>query len=100
MAQNFLFLKPSENEPIDRIINLDLMSSAFKNPDPNAKEKTIVWVGTGEIKMGMPFDEFLIHVQRLIAENYKLGHDYSLARENERMVALGKVMSDVMKCDH
>lgn len=93
--QSLLFLKPADDAEIDRVINIDLMSTAYANPEGG----TIAICGNAEIRMSLPFPEFVKKVEFLIAENYRTAHESSIKWHQKRMDDLESVMKDVMK-DH
>lgn len=92
--QSLMFLKSTDDGPIDRIINIDLISTAYPNPDG---EGTIVIVGNASISMGMPFAEFVKKIEFLIAENYRIGTESSLKWHEKRMADAEKTLKNTLK---
>jgi hypothetical protein len=90
--QRMLFLKPKEDEPIDRIINLDHLATAYRAEDGS----TMLIVEGAHISMGMKFEDFLAKVQELIAANYRDSAERSAFWERSRMENLKHVISEAM----
>ena len=96
--QTLLMLRPTDDEPINRIINIELMSTA--NVDPNDENRTVVYCAGVEIKLGIPFEKFLKSVEHLVAENYRIGNETSIAWHKKRISDQEEMMKTVMKEFH
>jgi len=92
--QSLLFLRATDDGPIDRIINLELMSMAAVDPDN--KTGTVVHVGQSIINMGMSFERFREHVERLVAENYRISIESSAQWHKKRMDDIEQIMRSAM----
>ena len=90
--QNILFLKSKDEGPVDRIINLDLLATAFPNPKG---EGTVLIVQGAEITMGMAFDKFLGFVQHHISENYRISNEASAFWHKKRMDDTAEILKAV-----
>ena len=97
MMQNIMFLHPREGEPIDRLINLDHLATAWRHPEDGTTR--LIVEGT-HITMGMQFTDFLAKVQELIAENYRVSNENAARWHVKRMQDTEDVMSRVMKDAH
>ena len=92
--QSILFLRPSEDKEPDRIINIDLLSSASIHPEN--PEWTRAFVGNCEITMHMTFAQFTEKVQALIAENYRVSNESYVMWHNKRMADQEEMMKSVL----
>lgn len=93
MMQSIMFLKPSDDKPIDRLVNLDHLASAYRADDGS----TVLIVLGAQITMGMKFEDFLEKVQALIAENYRISNESAAAWHNKRMKDTEEVLKEVMR---
>lgn len=97
--QSLLFLKPADDKPVDRIVNIDLLATA--HPNPTEPEKwTDVIVGMANVTIHMPFADFIAKVQELIAQNYKHSVDASLYWQQKRTDDMRDVLSAALKDFH
>jgi hypothetical protein len=95
MMQSMLFLRSTDDGPIDRIINIDLLSTAA--PHADNPEWTRLQSGLSDITLHMPFAQFLKQVEHLIAENYRVGTETSARWHKKRMEDSEEMMKSVMK---
>lgn len=91
--QSILFLRLTDDGPIDRLINIDLLSTAGPNKETGG---TIAVVGNTEIRMGLPFDKFTELVQKLIGDNYKASLERSVYWEEKRKKDSEDMLNRVM----
>ena len=88
--QSLLILKPRDDADPDRIINIDLMSTACVSSTNS--EWTQVICGYADITLHIPFSEFLKQVQHLIAENYRVSAETSVQWHKKRMADMEAAM--------
>ena len=96
--QSLLLLKSSDEGPVDRLINIGLLSMA--SPHPENPEHTRCCCGVFDITIQMPFVKFLEQVQYLIAENYRVGTENSIQWHKKRMTDTENMMKSVMQDHH
>jgi hypothetical protein len=96
MMQSILFLRPDKDSPIDRMINLDLLATAYREEDGS----TGLIVAGAQINMGMKFEDFLIEVEKLIAENHRISVESAAAWQHKRNKDLEAVIKSVMGSMH
>jgi hypothetical protein len=91
--QSIMFLKSTEDGPVDRLINLDRLATAALDPDTGG---TIVIVSGAQIKIGIKFKDFLAQVEKLIAENYRISNKSYAVWHNKRQQDAEKTMRSVL----
>jgi hypothetical protein len=92
--QSLLFLRPSDDAPISRIINIDRMDHA--SADPNNPECTLVNVGLTAVTLQMPFSKFLENVEDLLKDNYRINAEW-IAKGREFQLHVIKEMINEIK---
>jgi hypothetical protein len=98
MMQSLLLLRNPETNEVDRIINIDLMSTAYVHSE-NA-EWTRVICGLADITIHMKFSDFLKSVETLVAQNYKSSLESAAFWHEKRLKDQGTMMEDVLKNIH
>jgi len=99
LMQSIMFIKSTEDGPIDRIVNLDLLSTAHDAGSEEGHEGeigTVLLLQGARVNMGMKFSDFLSQVEKLIADNYRVAHESSAAWHKKRMEDTEAIMRSVM----
>lgn len=96
--QGMMFLKSPVDGEIKRLINIELLASAGVDPDnPNA---TVAFCGVAQIKIDMPFGDFLKQVEQLITDNYRVRLESDAMWHNKRMADTAEIMAAAMHDAH
>jgi hypothetical protein len=94
MMQSLLFLNSPESGEIDRIINIDLLSTAcVHNENP---EWTRLICGFSDITIHIKLADFVEKVKELVAANYKVSLQNSAYWHEKRMQDMQTVMGKVL----
>ena len=92
--QSIMFLRATEDGPVERLINLDQLSTA--SPSSENPEWTRAICGLSDTTIHMPFAEFVKQVEHLIAENYRISTETSAQWHAKRMADSEKMMKEVL----